>query len=224
MMRAVNRWTSLLALVLCACGSSELPLPSIASVTPTSMAANERILLTVELQGTFPFKVDYDEDSARLVTSARVSIADQPFEILRREEKGKRLLVEISPGLPVGQQELRVELADGQQVVSAEGFQVTPPLDITGLSIDPIPSPQIRLRPFNLRVRVAGPDAELFKGRVNLRVSRGSIMPAVCGPFSNGTCLVEIVLDDTGGANLTITAEDAAGHVVTSNDFRLNPN
>jgi len=223
MMSAVNRWTSVLALVLCACGSSELPLPSIVSVTPASMAANESILLSVELEGAFPFKVDYGADSASLVTSARMKIADQPFEILQTEEKGQRLFAEIPPGLPVGPQELRVEFVDGRQVAFEDGFEVTPPLDITGLTIDPITT-QIRLRPFSIRIRVAGPDAELFKGRVKLRSSRGTMTPAVSGPFSNGTCLQEVILDDTGGANLTITAEDYAGHGVTSNDFRLSPN
>jgi hypothetical protein len=223
MLLAVNRWTSVLALSLCACGSSEEPLPSIVTVTPSTMAANERILLTVNLEGSFPFKVDYGEDSASLFTSARLNIADQSFAIFRAEAKGQRLFADILPGLPVGPQELKVELADGRQVAFAQGFQVTPPLAIDNLSIDPITT-QIRLRPFNIRVRVAGEDAELFHGLVKLKVSRGSITPDTCGPFNDGTCAQEITLDDTSGANLTITAEDYAGHTVTSNDFRLNPN
>jgi hypothetical protein len=223
MMRAVNRRTLALSLVLCACGSAEQPLPSIVSVTPPSMAQNERIAVTVELEGTFPFKVDYASDSASLATSAHLSIADQTIGLLRSEEKGKRLLAEIPPGLPVGPQELRVELSDGRRVVFAGGFEVTPPLDITNLSIDPITT-QIRLRPFLIRVRVAGPDAELFHGQVKLKASRGTITPPTCGPFSDGTCAQEVTLDDTSGANVTITAEDYAGHTVTSNDFQLRPN
>jgi hypothetical protein len=223
MMRAVKRWTSVLALVLSACGSSEPPLPSIVSVTPASMAANENILLTVELAGLFPFKADYKADSAQLFTSAHLSIADQSFDILRSEEKGKRLLVEVPPGLPVGPQELRVDLTDGRQVVFADGFVVTPPLAIDNLAIDPITT-QIRARPFNIRIRVAGPDAELFHSRVKLRVSRGTITPPVSGPFNDGTTLTEVTLDAAEGANITITAEDYSGHTVTSNDFRLSPN
>jgi hypothetical protein len=187
------------------------------------MAANESVLLTVALQGTFPFKVDYGGDSASLVTSTRLSIADQPFALVRTEEKGQRLFAEIPSGLPVGSQELRVEFQDGRQVAFADGFQVTPPLDITGLSIDPITT-QVRMRPFTIRIRVAGPDAELFKSRVKLRASRGLITPPVSNcAFSNGTCLQEVTLDDASGANIMITAEDYAGHQFTSNDFRLLP-
>lgn len=222
-MRAVNRRSLALSLVLCACGSSEQPLPSIVSVTPPSMAQNEKIVVTVVLEGTFPFKVDYASDSASLATSAQLGIADQRINLLRSEEKGKRLLAELDPGLPVGQQELRVELSDGRQVVLADGFEVKPPLDITNLTIDPITT-QIRLRPFPIRVRVAGPDAELFRGQVKLKVSRGLITPPTCPAFKDGTCSVDVTLDDASGANVTITAEDYAGHTVTSNDFQLRPN
>src|SRR5438128_493769 len=150
MMRAVNRRTLALSLVLCACGSAEQPLPSIVSVTPPSMAQNERIVVAVELEGTFPFKIDYASDSASLATSAHLSVADQSIGLLRSEEKGKRLLAEIPPGLPVGPQEFRVELTDGRRVVFADGFEVTPPLDISNLSIDPITT-QICLTPFLIR-------------------------------------------------------------------------
>lgn len=219
-MRAVNRRSLALSLVLCACGSAEQPLPSIISVTPAYMAQNEQIVMTVDLEGTFPFKVDYASDSASLATSARLIIADQPFELLRNEQKGTRLLAEITPGLPVGPQELRVELSNGSRVVFAEGFKVTPPLDITNLSIDPITT-QLSGQSFLVRVRVAGPDAELFRGYVKLKVSRGSITPSTCGPFSKGFCEKSILLDASSGADLTITAEDAAGHTVTSNGFQL---
>jgi hypothetical protein len=187
------------------------------------MAANESVLLTVALQGTFPFKVDYGADSASLVTSTRLSIADRPFELVRTEAKGQRLLARISPGLPVGPHELRVEFQDGRQVAFADGFQVTPALDITGLSIEFIQT-QVRLRPFTIRIRVAGPDAELFKGPVDLEASRGRITPLVSScSFSGGLCQQEVTLDDTSGANITITVKDSAGHQFTSNDFRLLP-
>lgn len=223
MMRAVKRWTSVVALVLSACGPSEPALPSIVSVTPASMAANESVLLTVDLQGAFPLRADYKADFAQLFTPASLSIADRRFDILRSEEKGKRLLVEILPPLPEGPQQLRVDLTDGRQVVFADGFEVTPPLAIDNLAIDPITT-QIRLRPFNIRIRVAGPDAELFHGRVKLRVSRGTITPPVSGSFTDGTTLTEVTVDATEGANITITAEDYAGHTVTSNDFLLKQN
>lgn len=223
MMASVNRWMSVLGLVLCACGPSELPLPSVVSVTPPSMAANESILLTVNLESAPPARFDYGQSSAELLSSARVSIGGQEFEILQVEEKGKRLLVELPPGLPVGPQEFRVLFKDGSQVTFGNGFEVTPALDITGLSIDPITT-QVRLRPFFIWIRVAGPDAELFKGRVKLSTSRGKLTPTISGPFQRGFRMQEVVVDDTAGANVSITAADYAGHVFTSNDFRLNPN
>lgn len=223
MMRAVNRRSLALSLVLCACGSSEQPLPSIVSVTPASMASDERIFATVLLEGSFPFKVDYASDSASVTPLSKVTIADRELTILRTENKGTRLLTEIAPGLPIGKQELRVELTDGRQVVFADGFEVTPPLSITGLSIDFIQT-QIRLRPFPLRVRVQGDDAELYRSMVKLKVSRGTITPDTCPSFSDGVCNQEVTLDDTSGADLMITAEDAAGHTGSSNFFQLRPN
>jgi hypothetical protein len=188
------------------------------------MAANESILLTVDLDATPPPRFDYGSSTAELSTSARVSIGGQDFQILQVTNQGKRLVVELPPGLPVGPKDLQVKFADGREAAFASGFEVTPALDIIGLSIDPITT-QVRLRPFTIRIRVAGPDAELFKGRVKLSTNRGSISPTVSGPFTGGGILMqEVVIDDTGGANLAITAEDYAGHSATSNDFRLNPN
>jgi hypothetical protein len=223
MLAAVNRWMSVLSLVLCACGSSELPLPSVVSVAPPSMAANESILLTVDLDATPPPRFDYGSSTAELSTSAQVSIGGQDFQILQVTNQGKRLVVQLPPGLPVGPKDLQVKFADGREAVLTSGFEVTPALDITGLSIDFIQT-QVRLRPFNIRIRVAGPDAELFKGRVKLRTNKGSISPTESGPFAQGLRTQEIVIDDTSSGNVTITAEDYAGHSAISNDFRLNPN
>jgi hypothetical protein len=223
MIAAVKRWISALSMVLCACGTSEVPLPSVVAVAPTSMAANESILLTVDLDRAPPPRFDYGDSTAELDTSAQVSIGDQDFNVLQVEERGQRLVVELPPGLPVGPQELQVTFADGRQVSFESGFEVKPPLDITGLAINPITT-QLRLRPFSITIRAIGPDAELFQGRVKLSASKGSITPTVSGPFKQGVRIQEVVLDDTGGSNVSITVEDYAGHSATSPDFRLNPN
>ncbi len=215
---------SVLSVALCACGSSELPLPSVVSVDPPSMAANESILLTVNLDASPPPKFDYGRSSTELLTGARVAIGGQEFDILQVEEQGKRLFVELPPGLPVGPQEFLVEFADGRQAKFESGFEVRPPLDITGLFIyGPIP-PQVRLRPFTIRIQMQGPDAELFQGRVKLSANKGNITPTVTGPFQRGQRTQEVIMDDTGGSNVTITAEDYADHSTTSEDFRLGPN
>src|SRR5205809_106905 len=99
------------------------------------------------------------------------------------------------------------------------GVSVAPPSMATNerilLSIDPITT-QVREKKFTIRIRVAGPDAELFQGRVKLSTSRGSITPPLSTvPFSQGLCLQEVSLDDAGGNNVTITVEDYAGHSFT---------
>jgi hypothetical protein len=224
MMEAVNRWMSVLSLALCACGSADVPLPSIVSVAPPSMATNERVLLTVDLDQAPPPKLDYGNSSAEFLTSVRVSIGEQEFDVSQVQERGKRLVVDLPPGMPVGPQDFQIKFADGRKTMFESGFEVKPPLNITELSIDPITT-QVRLRKFTIRIRVAGPDAELFHSRVKLSASKGSITPDVSdAPFSQGVCTQEVTLDDTGGNNVTITAEDYAGHTFTSNDFRLNPN
>lgn len=188
------------------------------------MAANESILLTVNLDASPPPKFDYGRSSAELLTSARVSIGGQEFEVLQVEEQGKRLIVELPPGLPVGPQELQVEFSDGRQAKFESGFEVKPALDITGLFIYGPIGPQVRLKPFSIRIQMQGPDAELFQGRVKLSANKGNITPTVTGPFQRGLRTQEVVMDDTGGSNVTITAEDYAGHSTTSGDFRLSPN
>jgi hypothetical protein len=222
MLTVVSRWTSTLVLLLCACSSSELPLPSIVSVSPASMAANERIQLIIELEGALPLKVDYGEDSVAMSTSAVVTIGEQELQILGTEQGGRRLIAEVAPGLPLGSQDLRVVLEDGREAVLERGFQVTQPLNITDFSIDPVLT-QFRLRPFFINIRVRGPDAELFKGPVKLSTSKGEIIPTRSGAFNAGLCVQEVRIDDTGGANITIFVEDFAGRTGMSNDFRLNP-
>jgi hypothetical protein len=219
----LRRWTPVLALLLWACGSSEVPLPSIVAISPERMSTSENILLTIELDGPLPFKVDYGKSSAEVLTSALVGIANQELRVIRVEEAGRRVIAEVMPGLPVGPQDLRVVLEDGREAVLERGFEVTPPLDITDFRIDPIAT-QLRLRPFTIMIRAQGPDAALFRGRVKLSTSKGTITPSVSGPFNAGECLQEIIVDETGGANVAILVEDYAGHTGISNTFRLDPN
>lgn len=223
MMAAVNRWMPVFALALSACGTSELPLPSIVSVEPPSMAADESILLTVALEGSLPLTLDYGQSTAELFTSKQVLIAGRGFEILETQEQGQRLLAEIPPGLPVGLQELRVGFTDGRQAVLENGFEVKPPLDISSLLIRPVSS-QVRLRPFTLILQALGPDAELFRGRVRLSTNQGTITPSVSGPFTQGVRLQEVIVDAPAGSYVAITVEDYGGRSVTSNDFRILQN
>jgi hypothetical protein len=223
MMLLVNRWTAVLALLLSACGSSEVPLPSIVSVEPRGMSTNESILLAVELDRPLPPRLDYGDSSVEMLSLAQVGIADREFNVIRVEENGRRIIAEILPGLPVGQQDLRILLENGQATVLEEGFEVTPALELTGFQIDPIGT-QVRQRPFSITIRAQGPDAALFRGRVMLRSTKGTVDPPVSGLFEAGVRTQVLSIDDTGGNNVAIIVEDYVNHTATSNEFRLNPN
>jgi hypothetical protein len=186
------------------------------------MSADETLLLTVQLDGALPLRLDYGENSAELLTLAHVDIANREFKVLRVEDKGQRFIAEILPGLPAGLQDVKVTLQDGRQVVLEQSFEVKPPLDITEVRIDPIAT-QIRQRPFNITIRMIGPDAELFRGRVKLAVTRGVITPQVSSPFGRGVHIQEVTVDDTSGLPVAIIVEDYVGRSATSNDFRLLP-
>lgn len=222
MLSPVSRLPASMLLLLCACGASEVPLPTILSVTPTSLSTSECTDLQVELDGVLPLTLDYGTSSAEFPTSTQVGVGRERFSIQRMEDQGKRLFVSLPAGLPQGQQDVRLMLSDGQESVLREVLQVTPPLAITGFSIDYVLD-QIRQEPFTIRVRALGPDTARFQGKVKLRANRGTIEPPESAPFVNGVLEQQVIMDDTGGNNVLIEVEDCVGHLSHSNEFRLDP-
>jgi hypothetical protein len=215
-----RQWVSLPVLWLCACGSTEPPLPSIVSIEPTSMPADSRFLLNVDFSGVLPVKVDYGEGGAELIAPARVSIADRDFEELRLQEHGHRLTLDIIPWLPVGTQDVRVQFQDGRQVVLEKGFEVQSPLSLTGFQIDPIGS-QVRRQPFTITIRAVGPDAARFQGRVIVRSTQGDVNPKVSDAFEAGVLQQELTGEDASQSTVSIIVEDYAGHTGISNEFLI---
>jgi hypothetical protein len=215
----MRQGVSLLVLCSCACSPAETPLPAIASVEPSSMPADSRFLLTVELDG-LPVKVDYGADSAQMVSGERVRIAEKDFDVLDSQESGRRLTVDIIPWLAVGQQDVQVQLQDGRQVVLAQGYDVKPPLKLTGFEIEAI-GPQVRHRPFTARIRAVGPDAALFQGRVIVRSTQADVDPKVSDAFAEGELVQTFRASDSIESSLSIIVEDYAGHTGISNEFVL---
>ncbi len=220
-MSARRQWVSMHMLLLCACGSTgTMPLPSIASVEPASMPADSRFLLTVTLDGQFPLKLDYHQGSAELVAPQRVSLNDRDFEILQTADHGHQLTLDVIPWLPVGSQDLRVQFQDGRQVELEKGFEVKPPLNLTGFAIDPI-GPQVRRKPFVVTIRALGPDAARFQGRVIVRSTQADVNPKVSDAFEAGVLQQELTGEDATQSTLSIIIEDYAGHTGMSNEFLL---
>jgi hypothetical protein len=219
--RAAVGWgVSVLALLLCTCGSSQPPLPSILAVDPPSMPADSRFLLTVELDGPPPLKLSYSEDAVELIATASVSLADREFEVPRAQEAGSRLTVEIIPWLPVGLQDLRVQFQDGRQTVLEKGFEVKPPLTLTGFQIDAIGA-QVREQPFSVTLRALGPAAALFQGRVIVRSTEGNVNPKVSDAFKAGVLVQELTGHGANVGSMAIIVEDYAGHSGISNEFLM---
>ncbi len=185
------------------------------------MPADSRFVLNVEFGGALPLKLDYGGNEVELVGSERVRIADRDFEILDTQEGGRRISVDIIPWLAVGQQDLQVQLQDGRQVVLEQGFDVRPPLNLTGFEIESI-GPQVRRQPFSVRIRAQGPDAALFKGRVIVRSTQGNVDPKVSDPFVAGVLDQQFTAENSTESNMALIVEDYAGHIGQSNEFLLS--
>ncbi|MFL5350062.1 MAG: hypothetical protein ACJ8AT_35240 [Hyalangium sp.] len=217
-----RQWVSMPVLWLCACGSAETPLPFLSSAEPASMPADSRFLLTLNLDGQFPVQVDYGGDSGRVMVTppVKASVGDRDFELSRIDDHGRRLTLDIIPWLPMGLQDLRVQFEDGRQVVLEQGFEVKPPLNLTGFTIDPI-GPQVRGQPFAVTMRAQGPDAALFQGRVIVRSTQGNVNPKVSDAFQVGVLQQEFTAQDSAESTLSLIVEDYAGHTGSSNEFFL---
>lgn len=222
MMTPVSRWICAFALLLCACGSSEPQAAAIMSVTPQRVSRSECALLTVDLEGSLPVKLDYGKDSVELTGLVKVAVGgrDVPVELV--QQQGRRVQAHLYAGLPVGMHDVNVTLTDHQDLVSAGGLEVVGPLVLETFQIDPIPT-QNREQTFPVTIRAIGPDAQKFQGRVLLRSNKGKLEPEWSDPFQQGVLTQEVSIDVTGSNNLVIEMVDCEGRTVNSNVFRLAP-
>lgn len=216
-----GRWTFVLVLWLSACGSSEPPALSIVSVSPQRISTSECVLLSVDLNGALPVKLDYGKDSAQLVDLAQLGVGERQIPVGSIENQGQRLVTHLYAGMPVGTHDVRVSLADEQQLVLPGALEVTGPLALETFQIDPI-APQIRHEPFTVTIRAVGLDAQHFQGRVLLRSNKGKLEPEWSDPFVQGVLMQQVTIDATGGNNVLVEMVDCTGRTVNSNEFRLD--
>jgi hypothetical protein len=220
-MSPVRRWTSVLALLLCACGSSEPPVPSIVSVSPARISMSECVLMTVELDGALPVKLDYGKDSVELAKLVQLRVGEREVPLESIQDEGRRLSAHLFSGLPVGTHDVRITFEDGQQLVAPAAVEVTGRLVLETFQFDPIVT-QVRDTPFPITLRATGPDAQRFEGRVLLRSNKGKLEPEWSNNFQQGVLTQEVSIDATGG-NILIELVDCEGRSVLSNEFRLDP-
>ncbi len=228
----------LLPLLLCACGPTALPPPSIVSVVPSQVAAGVPSSLLVKVDAVLPFTVDYQAggvDPAQLKMTLR--LAGQEVDVPFAEPDGS-LLVPVPEGLSMGDYDVQLTLADGREAVRERAFSVVPapalystnPLNpqsglrggIWGFVIDPIQD-QTRDIPFNITIRAMGPEANTFQDRISLRSSRGPVRTLTPDSFSGGV-LVEEISVPLAGHDIYLMVEDTQGHWGLSNSFRVRPN
>ena len=221
-MSAKRQWVSLFVLFMNGCSSDQPRLPSIAAVEPKSMPADSRFFLKLEFDGPLPIKLDYGGDSVGTVTLHNLNIADRDFDILSTEDNGRKLTVDIVPWLAAGTQDVRVRFEDGREVVLEKGFEVKPPLNLTGFELSPI-GDQVLRRPFSATIRAQGQDAALFQGRVIIRSNQGDVDPKLSDAFSAGVVEQSFTGKNSTEGTAIINVEDYAGHTGSSNTFTLSP-
>jgi hypothetical protein len=226
----------LLPLLLCACEPAPLPDPSILSVKPERVAAGRPSSLSVQVNAVLPLTVDYQDrsvDPALLAMTLR--LAGQEVDIPFIEPDGT-LIVPVPEGLPEGSYDVQLTLADGREAVREQAFSVVPAPQlngpnpggpdgprsrITGFLIDPIQE-QARNTAFQITVRAADPEANLFQDPVSLRASKGTVTVVTSASLADGVLLEGISLSHPGSVYLLV--EDTHGHMGLSNSFRVRPN
>ncbi|MFL5350063.1 MAG: hypothetical protein ACJ8AT_35245 [Hyalangium sp.] len=224
-------------LLLCACGPTQLPPPSIVSVMPGQVAAGVPSTLSVRVDAVLPLTVDYQAggvDPAQLSMAMR--LAGQEVDVPFAEPDGT-LIVPVPEGLPEGAYDVQLTLADGREAVREQAFSVVPAATLNGPNpnpqdgfvggvrsflIDPIPE-QVRDRPFQITLRADGPEAKLFQAPVSLRASVGTLTLVTPGAFVDGVLVEELSMSHPG-ANIYLLVEDTQGHKGLSNSFRVRPN
>jgi len=211
-----------IALGLWACHSGELPDPTVTEVVPLRMRTDESTTLSFKLDGTLPFRIDYQARgrpvaSVQNTVSVWLGLQELGRTAVDEEQRGRLALV---PFLPAGTYELQIRLEDGRTSTASDPFVLDPGEFPDSFTWEPVPDPR-RGIPFTVTLRAQGGRGALFGGYVQLSASRGNVTPARLGPFINGEVTAELVLYSLG--NTTLTATDAANHSGTSNDFQVRP-
>jgi hypothetical protein len=232
----VLRKTFLLsALLLSACEPSSSPAPNIVSIEPEEVMRGEAATIALELDAPLPVKIDYGKRTATLLGTPTLRIGGQEVTIQGLEQDGK-LLATVPANLMEGLQDVQLELGDGSESIREQGLTVLPPppapapmsdggiagppLDLTGIQIDPI-ADQVRDVPFVITLRAEGPEAAAFTGQVLISTNKGRVTPNMSGAFTQGVRQERVVLDKQGG-NVVLTIRVGDSVVAQSNPFRVS--
>lgn len=210
-----------IAIVVLAAGcGGPLPSPRIDSIVPGEITEGEVPQVVIGISAVMPFFVDYGRSEGSVDPGVQVKIGGR--SVIAPMLTADRTVVGTAPfGLPPGDHDVAITLSDGRAAISPASFQVRPGVFPDSFTIDPI-APQTRGTPFDITIRAAGPGALEFTGAVELTTDRGTVEPAVSGPFSGGV-RVERVTVTAIAQELVITVRDAQGHTGSSNAFRVTP-
>ncbi|WP_257461334.1 hypothetical protein [Archangium lipolyticum] len=226
----------LCVLLLSACEPSSSPAPNIVSIEPEEVMRGETATIALELDAPLPVKVDYGKRTATLLGTPTLRIGGQEVTVQGLGQDG-RLLATVPADLTEGLQDVQLELGDGSGSIREQGLTVLPPppppaplssdggvagplLLLTGIQVDPIPD-QVRGVPFDITLRVDGPEAATFQGQVLISTNKGRVTPNMSGAFTQGVRQEQVVLDKQGG-NVILTVRLGDSLVAQSNPFKVS--
>lgn len=118
----------------------------------------------------------------------------------------------------------KITASSGSKSGASNSFTVNPAA-LNHFAISSIASPQTAGTGFPVTITAEdafGNTVTSFNGTVSISVSSGTVSPTTSGSFLNGT-RTESITVFTAGSNLTITVDDGASHIGTSNAFDVQP-
>ncbi|MDQ7064623.1 MAG: hypothetical protein Q9P90_10310 [candidate division KSB1 bacterium] len=118
----------------------------------------------------------------------------------------------------------KITVSSGSVTGVSNTFTVDP-ASLDHFTLSSIASPQTAGTAFSVTITAEdayGNKVTSFNGTVGISVSSGTVTPTTSGSFVNGV-RTESINVLTAGTGLTITVDDGASHIGTSNAFDVNP-
>jgi hypothetical protein len=212
--------TWLAALLLCACGGSTLPDPTLDGIAPAASAASDATEVTVQVHGVLPTTVDYDDASVKLDPTVAIQIGNEKVGTATWKPDGSLSCTVPSIFAP-GVYDVHVAFTDGREAVLPNGFTVTAGKWPSYYSVDGVADQRAGV-PFSITVQAHGQNGPAFHGNVYLRSNKGEVTPALSSPFEAGTLTQSVTLAEPQ-KNVILIVRDVAGNIGFSNAFDVNP-
>lgn len=209
-----------LALVMVACGPSAPPSPKLVSLFPSSVSASDSALVTLTMDATLPFQVDYGKSAISVDRTLTLDIGTTRLAPLDAPETGPLTFL-VPSGLNPATYDVTLRLGDGRSATLLGGLTVTPGKWPTGFTFDTIPDQQ-KGRLFGVTLRALGPSATSFHGTVFVGADHGTVVtPSRAGPFSDGVSIFAVTIRGASGNTLHLIVADVHGDTGVSNDFNV---